>query len=601
MVARMALQILLALGGALCLCVVYLGTGSFLYGRFHPSPDNSLFATLVKLGLGFGAIGNIIMLMCFCGVASPGYVRSLCIILFLVSLPLAWMERPALSRHAVLAHALLFSRRKLLSAALLLLLAGYFLRGFLPPTDFDGLMYHLASVKLFLAHNGFYHVNFNPQSDFPMLTEMNFMIGLAFGNDILCKAISFFSALLACGAIAVLCRRYLCNPWLTVPALLVFLTFTNSIADVSACNVDIPLAVWILLSVLLAEQYRETGRLRHAVLAGIFCGFAMQTKIFGVLAVAVAAAVLVPVLSQQPKRRLLLEAIALLAPAVVLGLPWYIKSLIHNGTILSIGRELVRAQGLGNPMGVVTHSAAGYWLVNIIGRIATAPWSFSLFAHQHQADTFGPLLLAVLPFLLFVDVPASVRRLLVWGGVYLAGVLVMEMWFIPGGSSIRYSTFVLVLAAPLIVWTVSQMSKRRVAGAMLTAMTVCMVALGSVLFVKRYHKDWVALATFASRDAYLSSVLPEYPVIRVINSLRNGAVMPVYNFSNYLIDIPYVAAYRKYNGLDNIMKDFKEKNIKYVFGNNTLDTTGNGDPFPEIKDKKLIASQNGFYVYRVEW
>ena len=128
-----------------------------------------------------------------------------------------------------------------------------------------------------------------------------------------------------------------------------------------------------------------------------------------------------------------------------------------------------------------------------------------------------------------------------------------------------------------------------------------MVVAGSVLFVKRYHNDWAALATFATRDAYLSSVLPEYPAIRAINSLRNGAVMPVYNLSNYLIDIPYTAAYRKYANLDEMKKDFEEKNIKYVFGNNTLDTTGNGDPFPEIKDKKLIAAENGFYVYRVPW
>jgi hypothetical protein len=434
----------------------------------------------VKMGLGFGAVGNIIMLMCFCGVASPAYVRGLCIVLFLVSLPLAWMERPALQRHAVMAHALLFSRRRLLSAALLFLLAGYFLRSLLPPTDFDGPMHNLACAKLFLAHSGFYHIYFNQQSDFPMLTEMNFMIGLTFGNDLLCKLVSLFSALLACGGIAVLCRRHCRNPWLTVPALLVFLTFTNSIADVSNCCVDIYLAVWTLLSVLLTEQYRETGRLRHAVLAGIFCGFAMQTKIFGVLAVVVIAAELARAPLRQPKRRLLLESVALLAPAVALGLPWYLKSLVHNGTILSIGHDFVQAQVLGNPIGIVTHSVAAYWLVNIVGRIATAPWSFLLFAHQHQADTFGPLLLAVLPFLLFVDVPVSVRRLLVWGGVYLAGILVMEMWFIPGGSSIRYSTFVLVLAAPLVVWTVSQMSKRRVVGPLLTAMVACMVALGMV-------------------------------------------------------------------------------------------------------------------------
>jgi 4-amino-4-deoxy-L-arabinose transferase-like glycosyltransferase len=598
----MALQILLALVGMVCLFSVCFGVGSFLFARFCSARDNSLFATLVKTGLGFGTVGNLIMLMCFCGTASPGAIRGLLIVLFLTSMPLVWMERTALGRHAVLAHALLFARRKLLGWTLLALLAGYLARGLLPPTDFDGLMYHLASAKLFLAHGGFYHIYFNPQSDFPMLTEMNFMIGLAFGNDILCKATSFLFALLACGCIAVLCRRHCQSPRATVPALLVFLTFTGSIANISNCYVDMPLAVWMLLAVLLVEQFRETGLRRHAVLAGIFCGMAMQTKIFGVMVLPLALAQLLLIPQKQTRRGSWADSLALLIPAVTLGLPWYAKSFAHTGTILSIGRSLVVGQGLGNPFGVATHSAAEYWFVNTLGRIAASPWSFSLFARQHQADNFGPLLLAILPFMLFVDVPAGVRRILAWGGIFLAEILVMEMWFIPGGSSIRYSTFVLVLAAPLVVWTVSRLSNKSAVRRILVMMVACMISLGGVLFVKRYYRDWLALATMAPRDTYLASVLPEYAVIHEINSIRDGAtVMPVYNFSNYLLDVPYVVSYRSYPDLNEMKRDFTEKNIRYVFGNNTLDTAENRNPFPQIKEKELVAAKNGFYVYRVLW
>jgi hypothetical protein len=597
----MASEILLALAYAACLAVLWFGLGSFLYGRFNAGTDDSLFATLVKLGLGFCATGNAIMLLCFFGLASPQAVRGMCTVLFLASLPLAWMERRVLGRHAVMAHALLFSRRRALSAVLVVLLAGYFLRGLLPPTDFDGLLYHLSCAKLFLAHHGFYHVYFNPQSDFPMLTEMNFMIGLSFGSDILCKIMSFSFALMACGCIAVLCRRHCRNAWLSVPALLVFLTFTNSIANVGNCYVDVPFAVWMLLAALIAERYHESGSVRHAVLAGIFCGMAMQTKIFGVLVLPAAFVMILFAPSKRPIKSIIAHIAALSLPAVALALPWYMKSLAHTGTILSIGRNVVFEQGLGNPMGIVTHSAAAHWLVNVPGRVLAAPWSFSLFSGQHQADTFGPLLLAVLPFMLFLDVPAAIRRLLACGGAFLAGVLVMEMWFIPGGSSIRYSTFVLMIGAPLVVWTVSRMSKRPVSKALLSAMIACMVVLGAALFFKRYHKDWTALATNEPREAYLASVLPEYPAIRVVNSLRGGTVMPVYNFSNYLIDVPYVAAYRRYAGPEDMMRDFKEKNIRYVFGNNVLDTVENSNPFPDIKDKRLIFSRNGFYVYRVEW
>jgi len=70
--------------------------------------------------------------------------------------------------------------------------------------------------------------------------------------------------------------------------------------------------------------------------------------------------------------------------------------------------------------------------------------------------------------------------------------------------------------------------------------------------------------------------------------------MPVYNFSNYLLDVPYVVSYRSYPDLNEMKRDFTEKNIRYVFGNNTLDTAENRNPFPQIKEKELVAAKNGF-------
>jgi hypothetical protein len=598
----MAVQILLSIAGTLCLFMLFLGTGSFLLARFDSSRSTSLLFTLVKIGLGFGVFGNLIMLLCFFGWASAPVIKGCTLVLFFASLPFVWMERNTVIRHAAWAYSLVRSAHPALGIALLLLFAGYALRGLLPPADFDGLMYHLASVKLFLAHCGFYHIYFNPQADFPLLTEMVFMAGLAFGNDILCKTMSFALGVMACGCIAVLCRRHCERPRLVVPALLVFLTLTNTIANLGNCYVDMPMAVWMLLAVLLMELYCESGLLRYAALAGIFGGMAMQTKIFGVIVLPLLFAQVFLVPKKNGSRFTLASACAVFLPALGLGLPWYIKSFVYNGTVLAIGHSAMVGQGLGNPMGVAAGSPAAYWLINVFGRIAAAPWTFSLFAHQHQSDTLGPLFIAVLPFLLFIEVPVRIRLLLAYAGIYLVEVLLVEMGFIQGGSSIRYSTLVMVLLSPVLVWTVSRMSGRPGLKRVLSLMVACMVVLGMALFVKRYHKEWKALATLASRDAYYASVLPEYPVIQKINSIRDGAVvMPVYNFSNYLIDAPYIASYRNYADIDEMKRDFKEKNVRYVFGNNVLDTTENRNPFPEIKEKELACSANGFYLYRILW
>jgi predicted membrane-bound mannosyltransferase len=166
------------------------------------------------------------------------------------------------------------------SAAFLALLIGYFLRGLLPPSDFDGLMYHCAVARLYLGNGGFFHVFFNPQANFPMLTEMNFMLGLAWGNDIICKTMSFGLGAMALAAIAALCKRHCSDSGITLSACLVFMTFTNTIANMSNCYVDIPQAVWTLAAVLFMERCHDTGRRRYALIAGVFCGMAMQTKIF---------------------------------------------------------------------------------------------------------------------------------------------------------------------------------------------------------------------------------------------------------------------------------------------------------------------------------
>jgi Dolichyl-phosphate-mannose-protein mannosyltransferase len=600
----MAVQIFLSIGGTLCLFMIFWAVGAFILSRrcLGVLTEEPLLDACAGIGLGFGIAGNGVMALCFFHCASPGALRWLCAVLFFVSLPLAWRQKDLIVRCAESVGRSFRAAHIIVVAALLALVAGYFFRGLLPPSDFDGLMYHCAVAKLYLENNGFFHVFFNPQANFPMLTEMNFMLGLAWGNDIICKTISFGLGVLPLAVIAVLCKRHCADSRLAPGACLVYLTFTNTIATMSDCYVDIPQAVWTILSVLFMECFCENGRRRYALIAGAFCGMAMQTKIFGVFVLPILLVQLLSTAKTRGGKKNWTGAAAIVLPALLLALPWYAKSFMFSGTIFSIGHGTIESQGLGRPMGVATQSGLAYWLMNTVVRAASAPWAFSLFPHLHQSDSFGPLLLAVLPFMLFVKVPRRVRGLVLYAGIFMAGILFMEMWFIPGGSSIRYSTVLLMISSPLIVWTVSQMKAYPAARRMCNAFVIVMVVCGMALFVKRYHKEWKALATNMPRDAYYASVLPEYPVIKAINALHDGSVvMPVYNFSNYLIDVPYVAAYRKYGSLADMKADLREKNIRYVFANDKLDTTGNRNPLPEITDKECVAGANGFYLFKIRW
>jgi hypothetical protein len=122
------------------------------------------------------------------------------------------------------------------------------------------------------------------------------------------------------------------------------------------------------------------------------------------------------------------------------------------------------------------------------------------------------------------------------------------------------------------------------------------VLFGGAVFIKRYNKEWTALIKQKSRDQYYLSVLPEYDVIRKINSLGSDKkVLLAYNFSEYLIDIPYIAAYRRYESPQEMIDDLKSKNVGYIFANNKFDSLENRYFLWEIREyMEPIYNAKGF-------
>jgi hypothetical protein len=600
----MAIPILLSIAASLWLWLTVTAAGEGILWCAGAASRSRGLAMLYRFGLGFGLTGTVIMVLCFAQRATPvGIVGSVGV---LTAAGVPFWRRVIGDGTALLATAWREYLRPhpVAGGLLLLIVAGYACRGLLPPTEFDALMYHLPVVKLYLRHGGFWNVYFNAQANYPMLTEMTDMIGLALGNDIICKTMSFVLSLHAFLAVGLVARRMVgCSPHATIMALLIFGSGTTIIANGSTCYVDIPQALWTLLGLLALDEYRSDNRLRWLVVSALFAGMAIETKVFGIFVLPVLAVELFFMRERWKTAPGYLGRLALVVlPALVMGIPWFAKSLAYSGTILSIHHDSIVGQGLGRPMQVATASPVAAFLVNVPLRLLAAPWTFSLFPSQHQSDTFGPLLLCVLPFLIFVKPRTPARFLLRAALVYLAGVVVMEMAFIQGGSSIRYSTIVFMIGTAFVPWTVQNLKGHPAVATLLRFMVLITVVLGTLLFFKRYFKDWTALAMNQSRDAYYSAVLPEYAVIKTVNALADGkSVMPVYNYSDYLIEAPFVTAYRSYPSIEAMEADLRSKNVGYVFANNRLDTAENAHAFPELAHKEIIASKNGYYLYKLLW
>lgn len=589
----MALPVFLSAGMTLWIVLLYLSIGRLLLRSIKYSTDSLLLELLLQAGLGFGVIGNLIMLMNFSRVASSigisvlmGILSVLCSIEWVVYLKRNRADVAALFRGGKIPPLLFL---------MLFIISLYFARTLLPPTGFDALMYHLASARLFLEHHGFYNIVFNPQSDFPMLSEMNYMIGLAAGNDSICQQIDLFTAVMACGVLVFFCIKCGVGKNGQILSSIIFLSMTVVIAAISNCDVDIAMAVWIALSVIMARKASESNSLGALIISAFFAGMAMQTKIFGVF-------VLPLLFFAGPfwKPKTWKTAFPVLLLPLLMGAPWYLKSYFNTGTILSIRRSVVEGQGLGLPMGIASESPLVHVLVNVFLRVAAAPWTFSLFPSQHQQDTLGPLFVAVIPFLLVTGRKGWTGFLIRMAGLYIAEVLFMEMVFIRAGASIRYVLVLPLLLIPVCLSVMEGLRNRRTAiYRILTLLIILQVGAGVLLLIKRYHKDWLALMTMKNRDQYYESILPQWPAIRYVNNLPDGSrVMTVFNYDNYLVDTPYVTAVCSDSA--GLMKFINEESISHIYANDVLDTTSNGNAFPVIENKRVVFSRNGFYVYALD-
>jgi hypothetical protein len=428
-----------------------------------------------------------------------------------------------------------------------------------------------------------------------MMTEMNFMVGLALKNDLVCRQMSFLTECMAVGALTLFCRTLSLN-WKAVSlAVSSLLTLTVTIASVSSCDVDFAMASWIALSVFTLIKIIDQHQSKQILIPAFFAGMAMSTKIFGVFVIPVLLTVLI-----YKKRLSWHHLLPLVIIPFIMGSPWYLKSFIHRGTFLSINKSLIESQGLGLPMGFDIPDRLLHFMTNVVLRTIAAPWSFTLMPSQHQQDSLGPLIIALLPFALLIKLSSKPKLMLTLSGVYIGCILLMEMFFIPGGSSIRYSIVISLFCIPVCMVLLRELKiSHHLISRLLMLFLTIQISLGLILLIKRYHYDWIALLTLKDSDSYYSYILPEYPAIRFINNLpESSTVMTLYNYDNYLIKKKYISAYRHYTDKNDLLMDLQKHSVSYIFANDVLDRSSNEKTFPEL-DKTTVFAENGFYVYKV--
>lgn len=479
---------------------------------------------------------------------------------------------------------------------LVLFLCIYLCRALVPPDGIDELMYHLSIPKLYLQHHGFFPVPWNPQADFPMLGEMNYLIAIACNNPYAPRCVAFAFGISALLALYLLSRQILSSRKHAFAAVLLFCAHTTVTANFSECNVDLLTSAFSLMALWYLIRAATNHEWRPLILCAIMSGFALQSKPFGIILVPLTI-LFIAFFFQTPWQQKLRQVLVYSAIALSLGALWYIKSMLFRGVPISQIATI-------NPLHISSqiHQSVVvtlfYKLLLFVQNFLSAPWSYSLLPDLHRIDSFGPLFIAILPFAFFVKRSRRIYQLLFWAmGIWLAFILFSSLRGWHGQLSIRYMGVTIAIFCLLVVyvWENLRMSQIRL---VIAISAIFWVGLSALVTVKRYRTDIFATISNQSYREYLYARYDLFPIIDYINTrLPDTCLVEAdYCFGTYYLDVPYRCLQ---TGEDISPLALHNRGVTHVLTNNILDVKSNSLAWNGGKDMRTLFGANGYFLYEV--
>lgn len=444
---------LLSIVVALWIFFMALGVGLWFWRWLAPNGVTDLDSWLFGFGLGFAAIGLLMLLLGLAGLLEPVILYGVAVVLTAVSLPTAipflrrtqWRRRPS----------------RLVTLYLVITLSMGLTLALLPPTSWDSLSYHLRGPWLYLQAGRIYPGVDVFSLNNPFLLEMVFMLGMALRNDAVAQLIHFGFTFLLAGMVYALAVNSLKLPSGWTAVLILFATPMVMLLAPWTYN-DLALSFVILGSLYAYLQWRSTEDWRWLALSGIFSGLAMSFKYTSFIAPAMIGLLIL----WQYRRQLLAAWKPLLlfgGTAVLVAIIWYIKNWFFTGNPVypfvfdGLLWDEYRALAHGNP-----GSGIGFDPLAVL----QVPYTLTLGIADVSGDgPTGPLFLVFLPLLAFYGLfrvgrraPDGFRILLLYAllhyGFWLLGVIFSaNLW----QGRLMLPAFAAL--CPVIAWIIEDLSR----------------------------------------------------------------------------------------------------------------------------------------------
>jgi len=302
-----------------------------LAGTQTARAERLLLAT--TLGLGVQALA--LTLLGLLGLMTPPLVRLTPLALGAAALTFATRLLPSLGTRSRTVR--LTGLEKVAVALLMVLGACVALSGLAPPTDYDGLLYHLVAPRTYLEAGGLVYISHNFSANLPAFGEMLFAVGLAGGSDRAPQLIHAAAGALSVGLTWALGARVARGPAASWSA--VALAATPLVPFLSTrAYIDLFTVMFATASLLGVIRWMDTERRSWLALAGGMLGFALATK-YALLTLAAPAGVGVVIVALTRRhvgrswrfRRAAEAGVMFGGCAVAAALPWYARQVVLLG------------------------------------------------------------------------------------------------------------------------------------------------------------------------------------------------------------------------------------------------------------------------------
>ncbi len=270
-----------------------------------------------SFAVGFGVLG---WLLFFVGISGALGRATLITLLLVGACGIGFLGRPPAPAHAARLQGVEWTLLGLVCAAL----AFDFLEALAPPADADSLAYHFALPKQFLESG---RIEFIPRAvdgAVPLGVQMTYLPALALGGEQALTLWTWASGWALAGLFYVVSRRFLDRGW-ALGATLVLVTTPAVVYGGGSGQVEVRIALFVIVAVIAAAAAIREDGVGYAVLAGLAAGFYMAGKYTGLLFVAAVGLVLVC------GRRRLAGAGAFALAAILAGGQWYVWNALHTG------------------------------------------------------------------------------------------------------------------------------------------------------------------------------------------------------------------------------------------------------------------------------